>query len=100
MHLYRDTIAKRFERSLFVANHKSALKRAKQNEAQNLRNKAVRTRVRSAVKTVRTASAETAADALVAAQSAIDRAAKKDVLHPKNASRKISRLQKLINAKG
>ena len=82
-----------------MANHKSALKRAKQNEERNLRNKAVRTRVRSMVKEVRNASAETAAEALVAAQSTIDRAAKKSVLHRKNASRKISRLQKLVNSK-
>jgi small subunit ribosomal protein S20 len=82
-----------------VANHKSALKRSKQNTARNLRNKAVRTRVKSAVKDVRTASAETAAEALVAAQSSIDRAAKKGVLHPKNAARKISRLTKLVNSK-
>ncbi len=82
-----------------MANHKSALKRAKQNEAKNLRNKAVRTRVRSAVKQVRNASPETAAETLVAAQSTIDRAAKKGVLHRNSASRKISRLQKLVNRK-
>lgn len=82
-----------------MANHKSALKRAKQNEERNIRNKAVRTRVRSAAKEVRNASPETAAEALLAAQSTIDRAAKKGVLHRKNASRKISRLKKLVNRK-
>ncbi|MCF8080053.1 MAG: 30S ribosomal protein S20 [Desulfobacterales bacterium] len=82
-----------------MANHKSALKRAKQNEERKLRNKAVRTRVRSAVKEVRSASPEAAAEALLAAQSTIDRAAKKGVLHRKNASRKISRLKKLVNTK-
>ena len=82
-----------------MANHKSALKRAKQNEERKLRNKAVRTRVRSAVKEVRSASPEAAAEVLLAAQSTIDRAAKKGVLHRKNASRKISRLHKLVNRK-
>ncbi|MCF8053429.1 MAG: 30S ribosomal protein S20 [Desulfobacterales bacterium] len=82
-----------------MANHKSALKRAKQNEERKLHNKAVRTRVRSAVKEVRSASPEAAAEALLAAQSTIDRAAKKGVLHRKNASRKISRLHKLVNSK-
>ena len=84
---------------MFVANHKSALKRAKQNEERKLRNKAVRTRVRSAVKEVRSASPEAAAEVLLAAQSTIDRAAKKGVLHRKNASRKIARLHKLVNSK-
>jgi small subunit ribosomal protein S20 len=82
-----------------VANHKSALKRAKQNEIRRLRNKAVKTRVRSAVKTVRTAPAETADGDLKAAQSIIDRAAKKGVLHKRTAARKISRLRKMLNAK-
>ena len=80
-----------------MANHKSALKRAKQNEIRRLRNKAVKTRVRSAVKTVRTAGEETAAQELKAAQSVIDRAVKKGVLHKRAASRKISRLQKSVN---
>ncbi|MBW2449035.1 MAG: 30S ribosomal protein S20, partial [Deltaproteobacteria bacterium] len=33
-----------------MANHKSALKRARQNELNRLRNKAVKTRVKSIVK--------------------------------------------------
>ena len=80
-----------------MANHKSALKRAKQNEIRRLRNKAVKTRVRSAVKTVRTAPADAAAGELKAAQSIIDRAAKKGVIHKRTAARKISRLQKSVN---
>jgi small subunit ribosomal protein S20 len=82
-----------------VANHKSALKRAKQNELRRLRNKAVKTRVRSAVKTVRTAAGDAAEGELKAAQSVIDRAAKKGVLHKRTAARKISRLRKTVNKK-
>jgi small subunit ribosomal protein S20 len=80
-----------------VANHKSALKRAKQNELRRLRNKTVKTRVRSSVKTVRTAGADTAESELKAAQSVIDRAAKKGVIHKRTAARRISRLRKAIN---
>lgn len=84
-----------------MANHKSALKRAGQNERRRLRNKAVQTRVKNVVKDVRLAVAQNADDALVqlnAAQSAIDKAAKKGVLHKKTAARKISRLTKQVNA--
>jgi len=84
-----------------VANHKSALKRAGQNERRRLRNKAVQTRVKNVVKDVRlavTQDAENAVARLDAAKSAIDKAAKKGVLHKKTASRKISRLNRQVNA--
>jgi len=84
-----------------LANHKSALKRARQNEDRRLRNKGVKTRVKNVTKTVRMAVAENTADTaqkeLVAAQAEIDKASKKGVLHPKTAARKISRLSRLVN---
>ena len=84
-----------------MANHKSALKRAGQNERRRLRNKAVQTRVKNVVKDVRLAVAENAENAVAqlnVAKSVIDNAAKKGVLHKKTASRKISRLAKQVNA--
>ncbi|MBR9986186.1 MAG: 30S ribosomal protein S20 [Desulfosarcina sp.] len=84
-----------------MANHKSALKRAGQNERRRLRNKAVQTRVKNVVKDVRLAvvqGAENAVEQLNAAKSAIDKAAKKGVLHKKTASRKVSRLNRQVNA--
>ncbi len=85
-----------------MANHKSALKRARQNEIKRMRNKAVRTRVKNITKEVRSAAAEasseTALEKLNAAKSIIDKAAKKGVIHCKTASRKISRLTKLTNS--
>ena len=81
-----------------MANHKSALKRAGQNERRRMRNKAVQTRVRNVVKAVRLAEGEDAVAKLDAAKSAIDKAAKKGVLHQKTASRKISRLAKQVNS--
>lgn len=83
-----------------MANHKSALKRARQSEVRRIRNKAVKTRVKNVSKDVRQAvdekSADSAAEKLVAAQSAIDKAAKKGVIHRRTAARKISRLSRLV----
>ncbi len=83
-----------------MANHKSAIKRAKQNEIKRVRNKAVKTTVKNVVKDVRLAGADgsTAINSkLNAAKSAIDKAAKKGVIHKNTAARKISRLAKLSN---
>jgi small subunit ribosomal protein S20 len=84
-----------------LANHKSALKRARQNEIRRLRNKSVKTRVKTIVKDVRLSASESSKEAalkkLEMAKSNIDRAAQKGVIHKKTASRKISRLSKLVN---
>ena len=84
-----------------MANHKSALKRSRQNEIKRMRNKSVKTRVKSIVKDVRLSVSESSKEAalkeLDMAKSNIDRAAQKGVIHKKTASRKISRLSKLVN---
>ncbi|MFO8111759.1 MAG: 30S ribosomal protein S20 [Desulfosalsimonadaceae bacterium] len=82
-----------------MANHKSAIKRIAQSEKKRLRNRIVKTRVKNAVKKV-TAAAKTGEDPagqLIAAQSLIDKAAKKGVIHKRTAARKISRLASGIN---
>ena len=85
-----------------MANHKSALKRARQNELSRLRNKAVKTRVKSIIKDVRFSVEESSNEdvmaKMIAAQTLIDKASKKGVIHKKTASRKISRLSKLVNS--
>ncbi len=85
-----------------MANHKSAKKRARQNEIRRVRNKAVRTRVKNVVKEVRQAVTENSTDTAAArinhAQSVIDKAAKKGVIHKRTAARKISRLSKQVNS--
>jgi small subunit ribosomal protein S20 len=84
-----------------VANHKSALKRSRQNEVRRLRNKSNRTRVKNAVKDVRAAAgrreSDAAAEALKTAKSVIDKAAKKGSIHSRTAARKVSRLSRLVN---
>jgi small subunit ribosomal protein S20 len=87
-----------------VANHKSALKRNRQNKIRNARNTHIRTTMRNYVKKVRTAAAdgdkENATELLAKAVPYIDKAATKGVIHKATASRKISRLNKLVNSIG
>lgn len=79
-----------------MANHKSAVKRNLQNQKRRLRNRAVKTRMKGIVKKVnlliKEGDANATAEELKAAQSLIDKAAKKGVIHSKTAARKISRL--------
>ncbi len=84
-----------------MANHKSAIKRHKQSLVRAERNRAARTRVKNVVKKVRAAitanDKEAANQALVAANSMLDKAATKGALHWKKAARKISRLARAVN---
>jgi len=84
-----------------VANHKSAIKRNKQNEKRNARNTHIRSTMRTFVKQVREAVAENNQEAsqaaLVRATSFIDKVASKGIIHKNTASRKIGRLTKLVN---
>ena len=86
-----------------MANLKSAIKRTRQEPKRRMRNRVVKSRMRTSVK--RAQSAITAEDegaaqaAVVAAISQIDRAAAKGVIHPNNAARRKSRLMKRLNAK-
>ena len=75
---------------------KSGLKRRRQGEVRRLRNRAVRTRVRNAVKALRTAISGGDASAVKAllpqTVSAIDVGVRKGVFHANSASRSKSRL--------
>jgi len=84
-----------------LANHKSALKRARQNEVRRIRNKVHKTRVKKAVKEVRTAvdnsSVNQAKESFLNAVSSMQKSTSKGVIHKNHASRKISRLARRIN---
>ena len=83
-----------------MANHKSALKRARQSEQQRLRNKINKTKVKNALKKARTfigGDQAQGADALKTAMSTIDRAASKGTLHRRNAARRIARLARQLH---
>ena len=84
-----------------MANHKSALKRARQSEVRRVINKGYKTKVKKAVKEVRTDiennSGEKARESFVKAVSIIQRTASKGIIHRNQASRKISRLARQVN---
>jgi small subunit ribosomal protein S20 len=85
-----------------LANHKSALKRAKQNEIKRARNKAVKTRVKNVIKEIRLEASGQPSETLVAklneVKSVIAKASKSSAVSKRTASRKISRLAKLVNS--
>ena len=84
-----------------MANHKSAKKRAKQSQVRRLRNRSTKTTLKNLEKSLRAAQesgADTKDELMRQTQSAIHKAAKKGILHKKTASRKISRLTKLVNS--
>jgi small subunit ribosomal protein S20 len=85
-----------------LANHKSALKRAKQNETKRARNRAIKSRVKNVIKEIRLAASGQPSEALVAklneVKSVIDKASKSSAVSKRTASRKISRLAKLVNS--
>lgn len=83
-----------------MANTRSADKRNRQSQKRRIRNQAVRTRVKSAVKKVRESlergEVDGARAALASAARIIDSAASKGVLHRNTASRRISRLARAV----
>ncbi|TKB10225.1 30S ribosomal protein S20 [Desulforhopalus sp. IMCC35007] len=85
-----------------MANHKSAEKRNRQAQAARLRNKMNKKRMKTAIRkldeAVTAGSADEAKVALHAATIVIAKTASKGTIHKKNASRKISRLAKRVNA--
>lgn len=81
-----------------VKKNLSAIKRARQAERRNTRNRVERSKIKSAVKAVETASKEEAAAVLLNAVKTISSAKSKGIIHKNNAARKISRLTRHINA--
>ena len=85
-----------------MANIKSAKKRILVNETKAARNKAIKSKVKTAVKKVEAAvaakDAETAKTALRAAIVEISKAGTKGVYHKKTVTRKISRLSKAVSS--
>ncbi len=93
--------SRQFRERNSVANHKSAKKRARQTIKRTERNRHTRSRVKSAVKSARTALAAgdtgESATALKAAEGVLRRAASKGAIPKKRASRSVSRLAKSQN---
>jgi small subunit ribosomal protein S20 len=82
-----------------VANTKSAMKRIRQSEKRRVRNRTIRSQVRTAVKTARTAGGDALRTAVADAIRALDKAVTKGVVHPNTAARKKSALaRRLVTA--
>ncbi|PYL32662.1 MAG: 30S ribosomal protein S20 [Verrucomicrobia bacterium] len=82
-----------------MANTKSAAKRARQTVKRSLRNRSVVTHLRTMQKTVRCTQTP-GSDHVRALISAIDKAAKRGIIHPNAAKRRKARLGKLLAAGG
>jgi small subunit ribosomal protein S20 len=85
-----------------MANHFSALKRARQTEKRSVRNRSNTSRLRSALRELREALAKgdkTAADKIYRQTvSALDKAIQKGIIHENTASRYKSRLSARLKA--
>ncbi|NVJ62591.1 MAG: 30S ribosomal protein S20 [Flavobacteriaceae bacterium] len=82
-----------------MANHKSALKRIRRNEAVRLRNKYYHKTMRNALKALRLETDKKAAqEQLPSVISMIDKLAKKNIIHSNKASNLKSKLTKHIAA--
>ncbi|MBQ7636837.1 MAG: 30S ribosomal protein S20 [Lachnospiraceae bacterium] len=85
-----------------MANIKSAKKRIEVIETKTLRNKMIKSKVKTLVKKVDAAVAANdkaaATAALADAVTEIDKATSKGIFHKNTAARKVSRLTKAVNA--
>ncbi|EIJ39148.1 30S ribosomal protein S20 [Galbibacter orientalis] len=82
-----------------MANHKSALKRIRRNEAVRLRNKYQHKTVRNAIKKLRSTEDKKDAETLLPSViSMIDRLAKKNIIHANKAGNLKSGLTRRVTA--
>jgi small subunit ribosomal protein S20 len=85
---------------LKTGRHTSALKEARKNLKRRATNKAVKSQIKTAIKKFETAlnekNTDKAKELLGVVSSILDKAAKKNIIHKSNASRKISRLSRRI----
>jgi small subunit ribosomal protein S20 len=82
-----------------MANIKSQIKRNKTNEKRRLRNKAVRSEIKTRVKLALTAAAASPEEGTAALQTAIkriDKAAAKGIIHKNQAANRKSKLMRRI----
>ncbi|NWF66047.1 MAG: 30S ribosomal protein S20 [Campylobacterales bacterium] len=83
-----------------MANHKSALKRIRQTETRTERNKFYRTRIKNITKdvllAVKSGDKEKAQEAFKVANKSLHSFVSKGILKKNTASRKVSRLNKLV----
>ena len=84
-----------------MPNTRSAEKMMRVAERRRLRNRSVKSAVRTFIRKAERSIAEAAEDAqalIIQAQKSLDKAASKGVLHPRNAARRKARLMKKLNS--
>lgn len=82
-----------------MAHHKSALKRIRSNETKRLRNRYHLKTSRTYIKKLRdTNTREEAEDLYKKVASILDKLAKRNIIHKKNASNKKSKLLKFVHS--
>ena len=82
-----------------MANHKSALKRIRSNEAKRLRNKYQQKTARNAVRNLRATTDKTEAEGMfVKVTSMLDKLAKNNIIHKNKAANIKSKLAKHVAA--
>jgi len=84
-----------------LANHKSALKRAKQSEQRRMRNRSRKSQMKTSIRTLQEAITEKSEEQIAAglkqAIGTIDRTASRGVIHKNKAARMVSRLTRKVN---
>jgi small subunit ribosomal protein S20 len=99
LHNFRHYV---LDEASFVANIKSQIKRIRTNEAARLRNKSVKSSLKTAVRRFReaadTGDRETALVALQSASRQLDKAASRGAIHPNQAANKKSAMAVRANS--
>ena len=81
-----------------MANHKSALKRIRSNEAKRLRNRYQHKSTRTLIKKLRlTTDKSVVVELFKQVSSSLDKLAKKNIIHKNKAANQKSKLAKLVN---
>jgi len=82
-----------------MANHKSALKRIRSNDAKRLRNRYQHKTTRTFIKRLKETTDKSAAEELLKTViGMIDKLAKRNIIHNNKAAHNKSKLTKLVNA--
>ncbi len=82
-----------------MANHKSALKRIRSDEAKRLRNRYQHKTTRTFIKRLRNTTDKNEAEGLLKTViSMLDKLAKRNIIHKNKASNNKSKLTKLVNS--
>ncbi len=85
-----------------IKKNESAIKRTRQTEKRTIRNRSIKSEIKTLIKNIEAAvsnkDAEGSKTSLRKAIIAIDKSAQKGVINKSTASRKVSRLSKLVNS--